>query len=78
MFILNGREVSIQDASHGNDAVDSYFTEACFVDNGQALTDEELETLTYLYPGKLEDMWFEHQVDRAESLRDYERDSYDE
>lgn len=78
MYLLNERQVDIQDVSHDSDAVDSYFTEAYFVDNGEKLSDDELSRLTDLYPDKLQEMWFEYQVDRAESLRDYEGDSYDE
>jgi hypothetical protein len=61
---LNGRTVIVEgidgvDSRDYPDFCDAFFSEAFYKDNGQALSDEELEKLQDLYPEVVNEMAFE-------------------
>jgi hypothetical protein len=61
---LEDREVEITKIEHGSDYCDSYIVEACFLDNGEDLTEEELNELTELYQDLLYESWIERKYSR--------------
>lgn len=52
---------------------DTYFTQAFFDDNGEALNDDELDLLGELYPEVLSEDALNRQIMRAEDIFDGER-----
>ncbi len=73
-ILLKGAPVEIDDYQYGDDYVDTYISAAHYVWNGKDLNDDELEILQDLYPELIYEAWQEHQIDRAEALRDHMED----
>jgi len=61
---LEDREVEIIQIEHGRDYCDSYIVEACFLDTGEDLNEEELNELTELYQDLLYEAWIERASSR--------------
>ena len=64
---LNGRkvvdlEVDGVDSSDGPEFVDAFFSAGTYDDNGQDLTDEELDQLTLKYPDVVNQIAFDNVV----------------
>lgn len=60
------REVIVKQIEHGEDFCDSYIVEACYADNGENLSHDELDQLTEECMSFLYDEWEERAREAAE------------
>lgn len=74
MIVFKGREVEVTTVHPTKDSVDSYIDAAFFTDNGQDLSEQEIEQLQQDRPDICELGWFEHQLDRADRMLDEMRE----
>lgn len=62
---LNGRLVAVDEVCYESDPVDCFITQAYYTDNGESLTEDELNELTN--KTDLYELWLDHQIGIAES-----------
>jgi hypothetical protein len=72
MKMLLDNRLVVDAESEGIDE-DTYFTQAFFDDNGEALNEDELDLLGELYPEVLSEDALSRQIMRAEDIFDGER-----